>query len=81
MLTCYRHQMVARDTSLEAAALQVAIHRQFEPAERFRLAIEMSEFARSLTRAGLRMRHPEYTEARLDDEMIKHLYGISVHRK
>ena len=69
--------MVARDTSPSAAQLQEDIHRRFTPAERLRMAFEMSEFARSLSRAGLRKRRPELTEAELDDEMLKRLYGIS----
>lgn len=40
------------------------------------MAIEMSEFARSLSRAGLKSRRPELTEAELDDEMMHLLYGF-----
>jgi hypothetical protein len=73
--------MVARDTSRAAAELQDDIHRRFTPAERLRMAIEMSEFARSLSRAGLRSRRPELTEAELDDEMLHQLYGFRPARK
>jgi hypothetical protein len=73
--------MVARDTTLAASELQDEIHRQFEPAERLRMAMEMSEFARSLSRAGLRSRRPELTEAELDDEMIYQMYGFRIPRK
>ena len=41
------------------------------------MAFEMSEFARSLSRAGLRSRRPELSEAELDDEMLRQLYGFS----
>lgn len=47
------------------------------PADRLRLTIEMSEFARSLSRAGLRDRLPELTEAELDDALLKQLYGFT----
>ena len=73
--------MVALDTSLIASQLQVDIHRRFSPAERLRMAIEMSEFARSLSRAGLRSRMPELTESQLDHEMLNQLYGFRVERK
>jgi hypothetical protein len=72
--------MVARDTSRKAAALQAEIHRWMEPAERLRVAIEMSEFARSLTRAGLKAQHPEYDEAQLDAAMLERLYGFRLPR-
>lgn len=45
------------------------------------MAIEMSEFARSLSRAGLRSRRPELTEAELDDEMLHQLYGFRTARQ
>jgi hypothetical protein len=68
--------MVARDTSVSAAQLQLEIHRRFTPAQRLQIAFEMSEFARSLSRAGLRTRRPDLTESELDDEMLKQLYGF-----
>lgn len=69
--------MVPRDTSPSAARLQEEILRRFSPGERLRMAFEMSEFARSLSRAGLRNRRPELSEVELDDEMLKMLYGFS----
>jgi len=68
---------MSRDTTASAAQLQEDIHRRFSPGERLRMALEMSEFARSLSRAGLRNRRPEMTESELDDEMLKQLYGFS----
>jgi hypothetical protein len=73
--------MVARDTTRAASELQDEIHRRFSPAERLRMAMEMSEFARSLSRAGLKSRRPELTEAELDDEMIYQMYGFRIPRK
>ena len=73
--------MRSRDTSQAAADLQIDIHRRFTPADRLRMAIEMSEFARSLSRAGLRDRHPELTEAELDAEMLAQMYGFRAARK
>jgi hypothetical protein len=40
------------------------------------MAIEMSDFARSLSRAGLRSRRPELSESELDEEMLYQLYGF-----
>lgn len=68
--------MPARDTSAAAAELQDAIHRRFTPAERLRMAIEMSEFARSLSKAGLRSRQPDLSESELDRELLVQLYGF-----
>jgi len=68
--------MVARDTSPSAARLQADIHRRFSPAQRLRMAFEMSEFARSLSKAGLKMRRPDLTDAEIRDELITQLYGV-----
>ena len=73
--------MRSRDTSQRAAELQDEIHRRLSPADRLRMAIEMSEFARSLSRAGLRDRHPEFTESELDAEMLAQLYDFRAARR
>lgn len=69
--------MVARDTSVEAARLQAQIHRRFAPADRLEMAIEMSEFARELTRAGLRSRHPSLSGVELERELTRQIYARS----
>jgi hypothetical protein len=73
--------MVARDTSEAAAELQFEIHRRFSAAERLRMAFEMSEFARSLSKAGLRSRHPELSDEELTSEMIRQFYGVDTGRR
>ena len=73
--------MVARDTKPSAAELQDDIHRRSTAAERLQMAIEMSEFARSLSRAGLRDRHPDYSESELDQAMLEQLYDFHAARK
>jgi hypothetical protein len=67
--------MVKRDTSIAAAQLQASIHRRFLPAERLEMAIEMSEFARDLAKAGLRSRFPSLTDAELERELALRIYG------
>jgi hypothetical protein len=69
-------EMIARDTSPAAAELQYEVLRRFTPAQRLRMAFEMSEFARSLSRAGLRRRRPELDERQLDTELIRMMYGV-----
>src|SRR5437660_1570236 len=76
----YLPYMPALDTTLEAAAVQTAIHRQLGPAARFRLAIDMSTLIRECARAGISARHPEYTPAQVTTALIRDLYGVSVRR-
>lgn len=68
--------MPARDTSAAAAAKQIEIHRRMTPSERLQIAIDMSEFARDLTRAGLRSRYPDYTDAQIEAELLKRMYDF-----
>lgn len=73
--------MAARDTSAEAEELQFELHRRFTPSNRLAMAIEMSEFARNLSRVGLRNRYPALSEAELDQEMLLQLYGFRFERQ
>lgn len=44
------------------------------------MAMEMSEFARSLSRAGLQQRRPDLTPEQLDEEMLAQMYGFRPRR-
>jgi hypothetical protein len=55
-------EVVAADTSLEAARVEAEIFRRMPAARRLQLACEMSDYVRALSVAGVRRRHPEYTE-------------------
>lgn len=70
--------MHPRDTSPAAAELQLQIHQSFTREQRLDLAIEMSEFARELAKAGLRARRPELSEAELDGELLRQFYGFEL---
>ncbi len=39
------------------------------------MAIEMSEFARELAKAGLRSRHPHLSELEVERELTRRIYG------
>jgi hypothetical protein len=59
------------DTSPDIAAMQDDALRRRTPSERLRMAIDMSHLARSFTRAGLRARHPNWSEKMIDREVIR----------
>jgi hypothetical protein len=61
----------ALDTSAEAEALQLEILRRMDGASRLRLAMDMSLAARALALAGLRDRHPEYSESDLTKALLR----------
>lgn len=56
----------SEDTSERAHERQLAALRAMTPEDRLRLADEMSSEVRTLARAGIRARHPEYTPEQVD---------------
>jgi hypothetical protein len=68
--------MIARDTSPDAAAVQEAAYRRAGPAGRLRIALELSDLVRALAAAGVRKRHPEYTEAEVFEALTWQIYRL-----
>ena len=73
--------MRALDTTVEADEAQVSIQHGLGPAGRLKAAMEMSEIARRLARAGLRARHPELVLGALDARLIRDHYGLDIGRR
>jgi hypothetical protein len=51
------------------------VYRRLGPAGRVRLAASLSADTRELTRAGIRSRHPAYTDEEVDLALRRVLYG------
>ncbi|HJS08454.1 MAG TPA: hypothetical protein VJ809_12370 [Pirellulales bacterium] len=75
--------VVPHDTSLEAFRVQLECYRQMSPEQRLEQALQWSEEVRELGRAGIRLRHPDYSEReiqlasirlRLGDELFAQVY-------
>jgi len=66
------------DTTAEAAAVQMQVHRRLGGVGRFRAAVEMSELARDLAAAGLRARRPDLNEDGIRRELIRQLYDFRI---
>ena len=54
--------MIPADTSAEAHRLQTRIYRDMGGAGRLAVAFELSDMTRRLTEAGIRRRHPDYSD-------------------
>ncbi len=63
--------MAISDTSPEVEAMQLEIRRKMTGAPRLRLALEMSQFARELRKAGIRQDHPDWTERQVMIELFR----------
>jgi hypothetical protein len=64
--------MVAKDTTPEAALLLEQAYRELGNAGRFRIALELSDLAHAFAVAGIRRRHPEWS----DEEARRHLAEV-----
>ena len=60
------------DTSMAALERQRETFRRMTPGERLAVAAEMSDEIRAVTEAGIRQRHPDYS----DDQVRAALVGI-----
>jgi len=57
--------MIPMDTTTEAHAVQLQILRSRTGAQRLQMALQLSEDVRAISRAGIRARHPDYSEQEL----------------
>jgi Rv0078B-related antitoxin len=73
--------MNPRDTSPDARRVQRSIFARMSGSQRVELAFEMSEAARSLTEAGIRHRHPDWTDQQLSDALLERLLGAELAEK
>lgn len=67
--------MPSADTSPAAHARQIELYRQAGPARRAEIVAELSEAIREVCRAGVRQRHPEFSEDEVRREVLRIFYG------
>ena len=72
---------VPLDTSLEAARVQWRIFRQMPASQRLHLALSMGDSIRRIVAAGVRSRHPLYTEEQVRQAVIRLSLGEELFRK
>jgi hypothetical protein len=68
------------DTSPDAHAVQLAIYRRLGPGRCAEIALEMSDESRELTRAGIRRRHPGYSDADIEWALRRILFDDDTFR-
>jgi hypothetical protein len=59
------------DTDPAAHAIQLQIQRAMTGEQRVLLALEMSLFAREVAASGIRLDHPEWTDAQIARELLR----------
>ena len=66
---------VTRDTSAAARRVQVEALRRLDGPTRLQMALEMSEEGRRVSLAGIRHRHPDWTDAAVHQELLRLMLG------
>lgn len=66
---------LTRDTSIAARRLQAEAFRRLDGPTRLQKALEMSEDGRRVTLAGIRHRHPDWTDAAVHRELLRLMLG------
>jgi hypothetical protein len=67
--------MQPSDTTDEAREVQFAAYRAMTASQRVVIALQLSDDMRSLSRSGIRWRHPELDERGVHHEFLRILYG------
>lgn len=73
--------MIPRDTSEEAHKIQMALLRKMTGTARVDLLATMSAQTRETTRAGIRSRHPDYTEEQVQLAFSRIILGKHLFRE
>ena len=63
------------DTTPYAEEIQIAIFRRMRPEERLQAALNLAQISRELLKAGVRSRHPEYSEEQVRLAVIRIMLG------
>jgi hypothetical protein len=68
------------DTTRRAAALQLELYRAATPAQRAQIAVDLSDAVRETTIAGIRRRHPKYSDEEVGRAFLALVYGYDKRR-
>ena len=71
--------MAVSDTTPRAAAIQLQLYRKAGAARRVQIAVELSDAVRETALAGIRRRHPEYSEEEVKADFMRIVYDIGEH--
>ena len=73
--------MFSQDTDSGARAVQLTFYRMIGPHARVALALEMSEQARAVSEAGVRARHPAYSDEQVKHAVLRLVLGDELYRR
>lgn len=72
---------MSRDTSDDAARIQLEVYRRLAPSERLNVGLELTRTSRDLLAQGIRARHPEYSDDEVKWAVIRAWIGRDMFRR
>ena len=66
---------IPADTTIEAARKQFEILRRLDAETRAKMAFEASDYLRSIVEAGVRLRHPDYDDGKVQQDVVRLMIG------
>ena len=69
---------MAGDTTMKAAAIQLDLYRAADASRRAQVAVDLSEAVRETTIAGIRRRHPDYSDRDVARLFLRITYGVDL---
>ncbi|MEJ2702146.1 MAG: hypothetical protein P8Z79_06850 [Sedimentisphaerales bacterium] len=72
---------IPMDTTLEVARKEFEILRKLGPEVRAMMAIEMSDNLRDIVEAGVRDRHPDFDQKKIDLEVLRLMIGDELYKQ
>ena len=72
---------IPADTTLEAARKEFEILRKLGPDARARMAFELSDNLRDRVEAGIRHRHPDFSEKEVKLEVLRLMIGDKLYKQ
>jgi Rv0078B-related antitoxin len=72
---------VPGDTDAEAHEAQMVAYRRMGGAARLALAFQLTDMTRDMAKAGIRHRHPEYTDEQVQAAFRRLVLGDELHRR
>jgi len=66
---------IPADTTIDAARKQIGILQRLDTQTRAEMAFELSDNLRSIVEAGVRLRHPDYSEAKVQRQVLRLMIG------
>jgi len=72
---------IPADTTIEAVRKQFEILRRLGPEVRLKMAFEMSDNLRQIVEDGVRDRHPDFDEKKIQLEVLRLMIGDKLYRQ